>query len=38
VVAPSRRRRKDGLYVLDYSQSAFVSSLKNNSLRAFYDF
>ena len=31
------RRRKDGLYVLEHSQSIFVSSLKNNSLHASYD-
>ena len=37
MVAPGRRL-KDGLYVLDHNQSAFVSSLKNNSLCAFYDF
>jgi hypothetical protein len=29
--------RKDGLYVLERSQSTFVSSLKNNSLCASYD-
>jgi hypothetical protein len=30
-------RHKAGLYVLEHSQSVFVSSLKNNSLRASYD-
>jgi len=30
-------RRKDGLYVLEHSQSIFVSSLKNNYLHASYD-
>ena len=36
-VVATGRRHKDGLYVLEHSQSAFISSLKNNSLRASYD-